>query len=238
MGKKIAIMTLAFNEADILPQCVKQFEGYGLDHYVFISSRPWNGNLINDKTKEVAESLDVTVFYRYWKNETDQRNWAVARLYDYDYILVVDADEMYTREGIELILHSLEERSEPLFRCFAVFTYWKTLEWILEPKDKHKPVIAIDPKKAEFYEYRIPRLLHDVSYAQYQPTINVDMHHLSWVKSDDKVKEKIASYSHCNNIRENWFEEVWLKWTPEMKNIRPYGVETSCAVNVKPPNLI
>jgi len=229
-------MILAFNEEETIEKVLKQWD---IDKLVLISKNPWHGEVMGrDKTREIAEKYAEVVELD-WKSETDQRNWGLARLYDYDYVLIVDADELYTQEDICAIISVLEDGAEdPLgnktrylaYRAGEVKTYWKTTDYILDPKDTHKPVIAVDPKRVLFKEFRIP----DIGE---QRIIDVTMHHLSYCKSDSKILEKINTFEHFNQIRKDWYNEVWLKWTPEMEDIRPYGKEKSKAIREPIPEM-
>lgn len=247
---KIAILTLAYNEAEHIRACVKNWGWTGLRHVVLVSTKPWNGSpQEDDNTVIIAKDAGAEVVIRFWDTEASQREWGLGLLHDYDYVLIVDPDEYYTKKAQERILEILNDpRDEmgrykkiPAFRAENMVTYWKTPDYVFSPPDSHKPYIAVDPKQVRFNDKRQVQP-QDASepFQQYAPLLPVTVHHFSWVKSDTKVAEKIQSYSHCRDFDgEKWYEDIWLKWQPGSGAlIRPYGIEKSVAVKNPAPDEI
>jgi len=229
MDKKIALLILAYNEEEYIGACIKQWQGFVDKIVVLLSAKPWYGLPSEaDRTLFIARDL-AEVLIQDWRTEHDQRNYGLARLYDYDYVLTSDADEFYTLEDRKKIIKTLQNQDEPCFRADRMITYWKTTDYIFDPPDGHKPIIAVNPRKIKFYEHRQPMPVEETKLQTYQPIIPVAIHHLSWVRPDHKIKDKIEHFSHYDQIKPNWYENVWLKWTPEMEDIRPYGIEKSKA---------
>lgn len=243
---KFAVCTIAYREADYIGACVLNWSGVADKHLVLVSTKPWNGvTLHDDGTTRMAQNAGAEVVLGEWKTEAEQRSWGLARLYDYDYVLIVDADELYTKEDQEKIIHALknpihteytpdpdEFRNVPAFRCDRIITYWKTPEYVYDPEDKHKPIIAVDPKQLYCYEHRQFKYPYsEYALLDYMPKIpGVTCHHFSFAKTDEKVKEKIVSFSHHDSVATDWYEEKWLKWQPNSDmQIRPYGQEPSIA---------
>jgi hypothetical protein len=78
-------------------------------------------------------------------------------------------------------------------------------------------------KVVNFVECRIT----DATICHNAPVI---MHHMNYCRSADTTKRKLASYknpsvSRMHPVVDGWFENVWLKWTPEladvMENLHP-----------------
>lgn len=239
---KLAVLTIAFNEATHISPCVRQFKPFGLHHLVLVSSLPWWGSpREDDGTADIARKCGAEVIVGYWRNEEEQRNWGLARLYDYDAVLIVDADELYTPEDIKTLVDALANPKDELgrptklsrtYRASKIITYWKTTDYVFDPGDKNCPVIAVDPKRVAFKELRMVRNLFDNNWLwEDSPEIPVTIHHLSWVRSDKQALTKIESYSHQDKIPPEWYERVWLSWQPGSDMlVRPYGDELSRAV--------
>jgi glycosyltransferase involved in cell wall biosynthesis len=239
-----AILTICLNEADIIRSCINNWKGKVDKHLVLLSTLPWNGSPVEaDETYRIAKEAGAEVIMRYWEDEAEQRNWGLAYLYKYDYVLIVDPDELYTEESQIILLNRLNDPLDyvnrvkkplPAFACEEMVTYWKTTDYILDPKDSHLPIIAIDPKQVRFTEKRACRMKAEGSgfVSSCEPISGVITHHMSWVKTDSKVKEKIEAYAHAHDFNTDyWFENVWKKWTPDsMMEVRPYGIEKSVAV--------
>ena len=217
-----------------------------------VSTLPWNGSpQESDQTVQIAQSLGAQVIVRYWESETEQRNWGLAYLYDYDYVLIVDPDELYTQEAQTKLLNRINNPIDyvnrtgkriPTFTCQEIITYWKTPDYIFSPNDSHLPIIALDPKQVRFSDKRGCRMkASGDGYVNIcEPIDGVVIHHMSWVKTNEKVLEKINAYAHANDFNTDyWFNEVWLKWTPGSElRVRPYGTEDSTAVTKPAPQEI
>lgn len=240
---KLAICSIAYNESEIIKAHINNWKGKVDKHLVLVSNLPWNGSPTEyDGTIEIARQAGAEVINRYWETEQEQRNWGLAYLYDYDYILIIDPDEFYTEQDQKILLNRLHNpldhinrsnRRIPTFTAKEIITYWKTTDYILEPKDLGTPIIAIDPKQVRFSDKRACRMKSSGDgYVDISEPLDIKIHHISWVKSDKKVKEKIEAYAHANDFNTDWwYENIWLKWTPgcDLK-VRPYGVEKSIAI--------
>jgi hypothetical protein len=232
---KIAVLTVTYREGDLIQSVIENWKGHIRKHLVIEAKEPWQGlELPEDDTRKTCESYDHVEYVRFNKfnNETEQRNWGLGRLYDYDYVLIVDADEIYTAEDKYTILSSLGKngRYENLncYRANKVCTYFKTPYYKLDPPDTHKPVIAVNPKKVIFSEHRVPD-------TQCQIPLDVTLHHLSYLRSNERMFHKIQQFMHFDLVKEGWFKNVWMNWNDKMENVRAYGEEKSKAVPAKPP---
>ena len=248
-NRRYAVLTVAFNEEQYITACINNWKDVVEHHTVLVSTRPWNGDSATDTTFFRARNAGAETIAGAWKTEHEQRTWGLARLYDYDYVLIVDADELYTKEDQQKIIKRLDNpidisyvsnRAIPAFRCGTMTTYWKNSDYILDPKDRHKPIIAVDPKQLYCHEHRQFKYINnEIDSLEYAPEIDISCHHMSWAKPDHKIAEKIQSFSHHDDIRENWYENVWTKWEPNSKVlVRPYGREESIAVYEPAPDEI
>lgn len=239
MGMTFAVLTLAYNEEDTINAVMKNWDGKVDKHLVLHSAKPWCGDpLPKDNTKEIVEHYKHAEFIQMnWKSEAKQRNWGLAYLYDYDYVLIVDADELYTEDDIKIILDRLEnpkpeDEYKFVYRIKTVKTYFKTLDYRLDPVDTHLPIIAVDPKNILFREHRF-------SEFPFQAIIPVTMHHLSYARGDEKMKTKFKHFSHADDVKENWYDNVYKQWEPGSDMIvRAYGHEKSIAIKDPAPDEI
>lgn len=224
---RIAAMVLAYAEDELLKACLKQFPDFVQTIMVAVSEKPWNGGSteLNGKTLEVVRQAmerdnRVQLAHFNWRSENDQRNWVAGRFADYDWILVVDADEFYTPEDWVKLrdkmfsAHSAVATLSPK----SMKTYWKTMDYRWSPEDSHSPAIAIRPSRNVFTDKR------DVT-DKMRTTVDVVMHHLSWVRTDEDVERKISNWAHALDFdTEKWYYNTWKAWTPDMKGLRPYGL--------------
>lgn len=234
----LAVCTIAYNEVEWIQSCIRQFKPFVARHLVLVSSKPWFGQAVKDDgTAEAARNEHAEVHVQHWRSEAEQRNWGLAHLKDFDYVLIVDADELYTRAGIEAMIVTLNHSRAPYFRIREMRTYWKTRDYICAPLEGwDAPVVAVDPKRVRFYQ---ERQVEHVSGASLPAgsTLPATLHHMSWVKSDEKIREKIRNRSYGKHVRPDWYEKVWLQWKPEMRDIAPYGRGEMQAVYCPCPTL-
>ncbi len=229
---KVAVMTIAYCEEEFIGAVMRNWLGKVHKHFVFISKKPWHGmELPQDKTADIVRLHGGEVVQLPWVSETAQRNWALGHLHEYDYVLIVDADELYTDADTLKILDTLGTNgtefrvdNKNCYRAPEMKTYFKSPDYVLDPPDTHKPSIAIDPKRATYRDCRIP----SQDYEIFVPGIT--LHHLSYLRNDLRLYHKMKQFEHYNQVQDSWYEEVWKKWTPEMDNVRAYGREHSKAV--------
>lgn len=230
---EISVLTIAYNDENLIIPCINQFKLFGLRHLVLISKKLWNGkNLKHDKTENIATNLGAEVIVGNWDNEAEQRNFGLNYL-NCDYILIIDPDEMFLQKDIKTIL-TIININEPCYRVRNMETYWKTTDYVLSPKDKHQPVIAVNPKLVKFSHRRQLISLKDNTPQVWQPVIDIEMHHLSWVKSNKQIQNKIKYFEHSKKVKFNWFEESWNKWNLDMENIIDWKKEKNIKAIYKP----
>jgi len=243
---KIAVSTIAYNEERFIQPCIKQWKPFGFHHQVLISNKPWNGKgAKKDNTEKIARNLGVEVITGDWSSEHEQRNEALRRLKDYDWVIIADVDEFYTTEAINHLRSYMKEyltdklnRTNQQIHCLTgnLITYWKSLDYVFSPDTHHKPPIVVNPKTVEFW---IKRAVKDLGkpdgVCESIRNLDINCHHLSWVKSDKEVLNKIKSYSHSSEIKKNWYKDKWLNWTIDTEDLMPYGNEKVKVVQTKAP---
>lgn len=202
---KIAVQTIAFNEEQFIGPCIEQFQGLVDEHFVLLSEAPryalkdqeWK----KDRTEEIANSLGATVVKGIWAKEQDQRNEGLLRAKNYDWVLIVDADEFYTQEDFRTILKFLEDCNDPesdsppanVFQLDHIDWYWKDLNHKLKTSFKVMVPIAMNPNGTYFSHMR--DVLDTVN-----PVIPVTMHHMSLLRKNLREKYLRTHYG----LSEEW----------------------------------
>ena len=233
---KVAVQIIAYNEEATIAAVLRNWIGKVHTITVFHSDKPWHGQeLPHDRTQRICEDMQIEFIRLPWRSETEQRNWALARHYDFDYVLIVDADELYTEADQFTLLETIGKRNDAemhdnlwCYRVGRVETYFKTPEWIMDPPDRHRPVVAIDPKKAIFTDCRIPS-------TQYQIPLPITMHHLSYLRDEMRLYHKLQQFEHHDRVKKGYFD-TFKNWKPGDKTIvRAHESEPSIAVPGKMP---
>lgn len=206
---RYAALIIAYNEHELIEAHLRQYPKWVKKILVLASKSPWNGersekesqmfNILNDYPDHRIEVVSLD-----WKNEHEQRNWGLARLYDYDIVLTLDPDEFI--DDWDLFHGNLErEEDKNVFVSCETITYWKDKIHVFGGSDGHKPVVATKPSSLFFDK----REIDDTRFE-----LLVKLYHLSWVKSPESIWQKINNYSHSKDFnKEEWFNE-WKYWSP------------------------
>jgi len=229
--KKLGVQITAFNEERFIRPVCLQFKDSDIKIVVAVSLKSWNGNLKAGNTFSLVPSrVDLMSTYS-WKDEAEQRNWCMENLDDCDYVLVCHADTFFTQEDIQKIKDFIQTATE---RQYDIQTkmYWKDLDTVVQPDPILKAMLI--RKDVRFVENI--RIEDQVASAPIVP--DVICHHLSWAKTDEEIKTKIATYGHANEIVPSWYEEVWLKdqdydFAPTNPTDYKYKVHYSCPEEIR-----
>ena len=126
MGK-IGIMTLALNEERLIGACLKQFKGFPIErHIVAITTEPWNkGSVIPDKTEEIALAMGAKVVKKAWPEEVVQRQEILGIFEGFEWVLIVDADEFYTKADLTVLFEQLTWDKSPAVKVPRMEIFWR-----------------------------------------------------------------------------------------------------------------
>lgn len=212
---KTAVLTSVFNEPRLIKGCLEQFYPFDLEHIVICSNSPWRGNWPKDNTDEIAENYEATVLRGEWNSDSEQRNFGLnfLRENNFDWTLIVDSDEFYTEEDINVLLNSIDNNYDVIIAP-NMSVYWKTYEWLILPDPQpDNPIVAMKTDQ----KFSWSRL----SDSQKRKSTRAHLHHLSYVRNDEAMKMKIDISEHKEEILSNWYNEVWLDWKPGDKYLHP-----------------
>jgi hypothetical protein len=150
-----------------------------------------------------------------WRTEASQKNWILSTMRDFDWILMFAPDMYMTYNDLDRVIKVLKS-DDCKARSYAcdMLTYWKNYDTITQPNRVFN-TLAIRPNE-EFY--RVATLKN---YEENPKIDGVTMHHLSWVKDDKSVLLKIKTYSHSDEIVQDWYEAKWLRWNNRTTDIDP-----------------
>lgn len=205
MGKRIAVCTVAFEEERFITGCIKQFRGLVDAHIVLHSSISWAGVECQDRTKELAEEAGATVVSMAWDTEAEQRNFGQSILSEFDWILVVDADERYTQEDAKKLVDFLETAEADAYGMGRVITYWRDWEHCVEPEESPGLIVAVKPHVSFTYLRCID------SDWRHLPK-DIVTHHGSYIRTDSEMHQKVTNFGHAHEIQPTWYEDKWIAW--------------------------
>lgn len=221
---KFAIATVAYKEERMIQHFLKHYSPLVDEIVVLNSDRPWNGTKVynTDETPLHCKDYDnVTCYMMDWHTEHEQRNWGINMLShaEYDWVFILDPDEYFNKETfLRLKAYLAEDKDTPAFKA-PMDTYWKK-NYIIVPRDTHKPVVAVRPGKVRFTQYR------GIDTPPFDLSNDFILHHFSWARTDEEVKNKLSHFSHSNEFNwQEWYDRVWKGWHPAMNHLHPLTKE-------------
>jgi hypothetical protein len=184
--------------------------------YVFYTPIPSHGHtteFINPDRE--AELYDIALQFNavwysgiYGKWEGQHRDFAVNTCADdgADIVMVVDSDEIWDPFVLTKALEIVDDGVGRNWRV-SMRHFWRSLGWICD--DGAMPVRFIKPK-------------HKVSDV-YVPA-NLKCWHMGYAQSERLIRYKMSIHGHKNEIRPNWFSNIFQSWEPGMADVHPTNV--------------
>ena len=213
---KLGIQILAFREANRIVPAIEQYYDIADRIVVAVSLKPWHSNLEPDNTASLAKGTQAAVYTGEWETETDQRNFTLERMEDMDFILIAPPDRFYTKEDLALIRLFVDNQAEKGVYGLYSLNYWKNFNTVIWPT--YDLPAALFSRKTDDGNYAHFRYANELdsghTHRGYLP--GVMSHHISWIKTDKEMLEKIQSYTHAGEVLDGWYENCWLSWTPDM----------------------
>ncbi|HAX98432.1 MAG TPA: hypothetical protein DCY12_05990 [Candidatus Atribacteria bacterium] len=205
---KIASLTVAYNEEEVIGGCLSLLQ---MDKLVIIPIKTFSGQRITkrDRTEQIAKACGAKVVYVDLDREYECRNYGLGLLRDYDYALIVDADEYWPLETQKRIINLLDGKAYKAKMDF----FFKQSNWQIVG-NHNWAVVAI--RTDERFSSKRPRQVNGAEMIDIGK-----IYHFAYVRTPEKIKEKIEAFSHATEIIPNWYENVFMKFTPEMKDFHP-----------------
>jgi hypothetical protein len=217
----IGILTVVFNEPDLIKPCIKQFDGFNFPHLVLVSSKPWRGNYEMDETWAIAKMHlnNGEVIVDKWPNQATQFNFGLHLLHEekIDWALIVDADEFYTAESIGRLVELIRSTEYDAIYATHMDVYWKTPAYKILPEQDDYPIIAIKTNKRFVDKRHIESNAKTIGAGR-----GITLHHLSYVRTDEQMKKKIETFEHSHEFdTDQWYNDVWLWYNEDSRALHP-----------------
>lgn len=148
-----------------------------------------------------------------WPGEAETRNAGIQFLSDCEYIIGIDTDEIFSEEDLAKIADVCREDS-PEVVSVPLHTYWKTPQYRIDPPEPG--VIPLVLRRDRKYQG-----LRGVSGKA--RVLDAHCHHLSYVRSDLELEEKLRTWGHARDLVPGWYEKVWKAWDADhgLENLHP-----------------
>jgi len=173
-----------------------------------------------DGTREILAALqrefgNLSVLEGVWHAEPEMRETGLQHLRSHgaQVCLSVDADEIYPDGALERLHTVIAEADAPGTVYFARYlTCYKSFEYVVE--SSHRMAVAVHLARDTHFPRR-----RRASGARRDLPDEIFFWHLGYVLSDERMWEKIRTFSHAHEVLPGWYQEKWLAWTPETRDL-------------------
>jgi hypothetical protein len=237
---KFATHIVLFGQDKWIMKCIENAYSHVDRIYIAYSEKPWGYNPNARNTYRNSFDLNIIKQSKYinkitiiegdWLTEESQRNACVDRAKgdNIDYLMIHDADEFYFHDSFEQIkMFIVNHPAYDIYTCGWI-SFWKNFKYItvsnLSTKIVGNPQIFINLKKdVKFINKRRPNGSQIINIP------NAICYHASYVLTDAELQEKLKTWGHHNDFNvDAWYNNIWLKWTPNMTNIHPVNPPAWC----------
>jgi len=222
-------IVLAFRQEEYIAYCLRTLAPCVEAIVVLLSDLPfiaYNSQArqqftVSDGTRDILQALDrelanLTIIEGVWDSEPEARNAGLRHLRSLGarVCMCVDADEIYPEPALDRLRAEIEAADSPGTVYFARYvTCYKRFDYIVQAD--HRLAVAVHLNEHTAFDRRprrptgVRRDLPDDIY----------FWHMGYVLSDERMWEKINTFGHAREIVPGWFQEKWLNWTPETRNL-------------------
>lgn len=226
---KVGVQLLAYNQEEYIEYCIRAIYPFADLIHVMYSELPFTAyNRASrdefrtvDRTKEILLSLPdpcskISITEGLWDNEESMRNVAARQLLERGagMMLIIDCDEFWP-DGMlgECITYLQENLCDGHVAWVKCRTPFKRLDRLVDFEKDRLPLAVLLSPDLVFIDRRIPcgqkMKLPDRFY----------FWHLGYVLSNERMYEKIRTFSHAHEVPSEWFKTKWIGFTPDTKNL-------------------
>jgi hypothetical protein len=241
---KFATCVLAYNQDKWIMRNIENSYPHVDRIYVGYSKVPWNYDPESRSSRLNTFDINIIKDSKYrdkikiiegdWIYEFEERNQILemAKKDGMDYLMIHDADEFYFHDDFEKLKKVVLDN--PGYDSYVVqlLTFWKTFKYVLVTprRIEEKKIMSgqisgmaetvLDlSKKLKFTHIRYSGAKRFLILEK----TDLIFYHASYVLTDNEVYNKIKTWAHRNDFNpDQWYQEKWLNWTPETKNLHPF----------------
>jgi hypothetical protein len=205
--------------------------------YLAYSKFPWSYNSEARTTYTNEVDLDsiqnskyadkITIIEGDWPTDGEQRNACLeqAKKDKIDFLIAQDTDEFIFHDDYEKLKWLIN--SNPNYDAYNLphYDFWKSFNYILMHHNTGRNAglgqKIINVHTTQLYDYYLNT--HPNKSAA---LMEIYYYHGAYVLSNEEVYRKIKTWGHTNDFDvDKWYNEVWLNWTLESKNLHPIWPE-------------
>lgn len=218
---KIGAVTLCLNDEDTIAGTINCLKGFVDYHIILISEKSYFGDVIdNGKSEKICDKLGVDHIKGYWELDNYQRTLGnkMCKMNGCDWVITLDSDELMDKNNINHLISTIKSIDHKAI-VVRPECYWKTTDYVLNPRPDYCPVIAT--RSDVIFPY-----IRNVDCQVYFDK-DIEMHHVSWAAPKD-VYKKVTCYAHAPDFDgKDWYNKNYRDWEYPSIAILPdkaYGV--------------
>ena len=147
------------------------------------------------------------------QSDEAQRNYCLQHLKEAgcDFVWIVDPDEFYHENDIIALKKFCEENGpEKVGQIFVrALSFWHGMGHCCGIERFGPVIVALRPETKFHY---IRNIDQDPGY-----TLPVNLYHMTAVKTQEAMKEKILGWSHSHEVVKDWWDKKWMGWLKDRK---------------------
>lgn len=206
--KVLGFMTIHYGK-EYLKESLLSVRDHVKEMVVAYSKNPSHGNGVKQQCPDTEEEIflickevlgDKLIWRRalVYDNESQHRAVRYAHAGGYDLILTIDADEVFKEEDIHKALEYAYNNKERYYGIEGYINFWRSFNYCC--LDGFRPI-------------RIENLNNNNQLQNINCKLTV--YHFSTAQSEPILRYKMKAFGHASEIRKNWIDEIYYKWTPE-----------------------
>ena len=244
---KIVAVYSVYNEEEYIAYSIRSIRDH-VDHIlVNINRRPWNhrrqaapGTYQLDQTETIVRELarldaKIVVQTGEWATEVEHRQAGMAYCLDQgcEYYFLVDGDEVYRPDHLVALKEEIRQHPEVGTFQIKCIIFWRSFfyripaeamqwtPWRVFKLSRTRRVLGIPlPYQTRFIG---DNKTNSVGPRALIPPARCVFYHFSYARSEQKMRQKMTTFSVANQVLDGWFERVWLRWPSQrdMRDIHP-----------------
>lgn len=207
------------NEAPWIEYAIKMISPFVDSICIGRGMKSWRNDFVTDDgtseiIRDIAKYNETPIdFFEIQSPESDekQRNIVLDRIkqnHNPNYVFVLDPDEFYHERDLKKIFDFAESEHPDHLGSVHVYAmqFFKNMKTVVGI-EWFGPVLFSNRKETKFSYIR------NVDQDQMK-TLDIYLCHMTAVKSDKAMVEKIKGWSHSHEVVPNWLDDVWFGEKP------------------------
>jgi hypothetical protein len=231
---KYGRLMLAYNQNRWLELAINNCGPHVDKMYIVYSEYPWNKYNKRSRNK-FKNNTDLSIIDKspykdkivlikgIWSSDEEQRNAGVAKAKEdgIDILIIQDTDEFFFDADYDKLKSEIEANPDNDEYSIKWILFWKSWGYVINHRKdgiiSGPTSIAMNIKHNADVKFLSCRNVQSKTKHLVTPIL----YHGAYILSDTEVFEKIHTWGHSHQVRPNWYESKWKKWTEDTKEIHP-----------------